>query len=268
MSMLPRFNQWSQRVTFPSCARAHLGFGSEYWKSDSRLYEGFKPLATHLHALGRKTTKSDLVYQLISQLLTDVLVAAGGVETSIIRLRAAVADLAIVVQKHQIRATNGIPHSIGAPAAITAWYAFSDVLTWSRTVVERVERPAGDRKSFPPQGLLPAIKPKRLAQKLTTLLASLRAGPVGRSRNLSNFVLHTALVRHPHTGAQVDESGRVVLPVPDLTGNRASNWYLLTWRDDQDGIALAEELWLSIQVFIDKLIESFEGAVPKRLRRV
>jgi len=42
----------------------------------------------------------------------------------------------------------------------------------------------------------------------------------------------------------------------------------LTWKDEQDGIALAEELWLSIQAFIDGVIGAFEQAVPKRLRRV
>lgn len=265
--MPQKFNEWSSRATFPPSALAPLGFGAEHWKSDPRLYEGFAPLVDRLRALGRKTKRSDVVYQLTSQLLTDVLVAAGGVENSLIRLRAAIADLRAVIDKHQIKATPGVPHGLSDPATISAWYAFSDLLTWSRTVVERMERPAADRRKFPPQGLLPAIRPKRLAKRCEKLLSELRAGPVGKSRGLSNFILHTALVRHPHTGVQVGEDGSVVLPVPDLSGNRVSHWYLLTWKDDQDGIALAEELWLSIQVFVDGLLDCFEKAVPKRLRR-
>jgi len=262
-----RLDHWSKRVTFPERAIAPLGFGAEYWKSDRHLYEGFDHLDARLRALGRKTRKPDVAYRLTCQLLSEVLVAAGGVENSMIRLRAAVAELEAYVSANQLRAMDGVPHSLGHPAATTAWYAFFDLLTWSRTVVERMERPAGDRKRFPKQGLLPALKPKRLIKRCDRLLASLRDGPVGRSRNLSNFVLHTALVRHPHSGVQLDVSGSITLPVPDLPSRQVSHWYLLTWKREQDGLALAEDVWASVQTFVDDLIGAFEKSVPKRLRR-
>ncbi len=266
--MQSNLDQWSKRVTFPGAALARLGFGAEYWKGDPGLYEGFEQLEVRLRALGRKTRKADVAYHLTSHLLTDVLVAAGGVENSSLRLRTAVDDLKAYVSKHQLSASHGIPLGLGHPAAVTAWYAFSDVLTWSRTVVERMERPPGDRRKFPKQGLLPALKPKRLHSRCEKLLATLRDGPVGQSRNLANFVLHTALVRHPHTGAQLELSGSITLPVPDLPRQQVSHWYLLTWKAEQDGLALADEIWLSVQIFVDGLIDAFERSVPKRLRRV
>jgi len=265
--MLSKLNQWSKRVAFPEIACAPLGFGVEYWKADPGLYEGFEQLEVRSRSLDRKTKKADVAYQLTSHLLTDVLVAAGGVENSMLRLHAATADLKAYVSKHQLAATHVFPLGLSHPAAVTAWYAFSDVLTWSRTVIERMERPASDRRKFPKQGLLPALKLKRLHIRCEKLLATLRDGPVGQSRHLANFVLHTALVRHPHTGAQLELSGSITLPVPDPPRQQVSHWYLLTWEAEQDGLALADEIWLSVQTFIDGLIGAFERSVPKRLRR-
>ena len=265
--MQTKLDQWSKQVAFPAAATAQLGFGAEYWRADPSLYEGFEQLGARLQSLGRKTKRVDVVYQLTSHLLTDVLVAAGGVENSILRLHAAVEDLKAYVSKHKLTAVHGIPLGLAHPAAVTAWYAFSDVLSWSRTVVERMERPAGNRRKVSKEGLLPALKPERLRTRCEMLLATLRDGPVGQSRNLANFVLHTALVRHPHTGAQLELSGSITLPVPDLPRQQVSHWYLLSWQAEQDGLALANEIWLSVQEFIDGLINSFERSVPKRLRR-
>lgn len=265
--MLVNFDQWSRRVNFPKGAAAPLGFGGEYWKTDPRLYEGFEQLNARLRGLGRKARKTDVAYQLTSNLLGDMLVAAGGVENSVVRLRAAIGELKAYVLAHELKAANGIQYGLSHPAAITSWYAFSDLLTWSRTVVERMEHRAGNRKKFPMQGLLPALKPVRLRKRCEKLLATLSDGPVGQSRNLANFVLHTALVQHPLSGVQIDATGLITLPVPDLPSQLTSHWYLLTWDREQDGIVLAEEIWDSVRSFLDALIDAFEKSVPKRLRR-
>src|SRR2546425_1272543 len=82
------------------------------------------------------------------------------------------------------------PLGLAHDGTVEAWYAFSEVLSWSRTVVERLERPARDRKKFPKQGLIPALRPKRLRKRCENLFGELRAGPVGQARPLANFVLH------------------------------------------------------------------------------
>jgi hypothetical protein len=91
---------------------------------------------------------------------------------------------------------------------------------------------------------------------------------VGHARPLANFMLHSGLVRHPFSGVHIELSGAIVLPVPDAPSRLISHWYLLTWNQGRDGVALAEELWRTIQRFVDELIEAFENSVPKRLRRV
>ena len=262
-----KLNEWTRRVNFSERAHSKLGFGIEYWKTDLRLYEASEALKTRLKSLGRKPRKTDLAYDLCSHLLDDVLVAAGGVENSIVRLREAVANLSAYALEHELRARNGVPQGLSHPTAAVVWYAFSDVLTWSRTLVERVERPAGNRKKFPEQGLLPAIKPKRLRKRCERLFAALKSGPVGQSRTLANFILHTALVNHPYSGVRLDEAGSISLPVPDLPNQRVGHWYLLTWAGEQDGIELAEQIWDSLQQFVEGLIGAFEKSVPKRLRR-
>ena len=160
-----------------------------------------------------------------------------------------------------------IRYGLGHEAAADAWFAFTELLMWSRTLIERMERRAGNPKKFPKQGLLPALKPKRLKGRCEKLFTILQASPVGQSRALANFVLHTALVNHPHTGAQLESSGAIVLPVPEFPMQQVAHWYLLSWRPGHDGVALAEEMWQQAQVFVDGLLTAFERAVPKRMRR-
>jgi hypothetical protein len=265
--MLVRLNEWSKRVAFPSVASAPLGFGTEYWDPDPMHYEGWEQLRDRLMALGRTSTKRELAYDLASHLLDDVIVAAGGVERAITKLREAVAELRGYASDHGIKAKDGIPHGLGHKAAAEAVYAFSDVLSWSRTVVERLERQPGDKRRFPKQGLIPALKPKRLRKRCEKLLSQLKSGPVGQARSLANFMLHSGLVRHPFSGVEIYSDGDVVLPIPDAPIRAVSHWYLLTWSQKRDGFALAEELWRTLQSSVDGLIEAFERSVPKRMRR-
>lgn len=264
--MHEKMAQWWRRAHFPAHANAALGFGSEYWHSDAEHYEGWELLRDRQKSLGRKTKRRDLAYELASHLLDDVIVAAGGIENSIIRLRTHIVALENFVSDQKLRATPGVPYGLAHDAATSAWFAFSDVLTWSRTLVERMERPTRDRR-LPRQGLVPAIKPKRLKKRCEKLLHGLRAGPVGQARLLANFVLHSGLVRHPYSGVELAPSGAIRLPVPDAPANPVSHWYLLRWSDERDGLVLAEELWDATQKFIEQLLEAFDTAVPKRLRK-
>ena len=124
-------------------------------------------------------------------------------------MRTAAAELQAYADKHNMKAAPGVPHGLGHPAATDLWYAFADLVSWTRTVVERLDRRAEDSKQFPGQGLVPALKPKRLKRKAEAVLEDLRRGPVGKARPIANFMLHTALVAHPFSGVAVDTSGRV-----------------------------------------------------------
>ena len=265
--MKSRFAQWWHRAYFPSNAAARLGFGAESWYSDPTHYEGWEQLRDRYEALGRRCTKSQLAYQLSSHLLDDVIVAAGGVERSITNFRSAVTAAQGVVSSAGLKAEDTDTLGFSDVTTTEAWFAFADVLFWSRTVVERLDRPAVSRRMTSHQGLVPALKPKRLRRRCETLLSELRNGPVGNSRALANFVLHSGMMAHPFTGAEVDASGVISFPVPDAPSGPVSHWYLFTWARERDGIAVAEDIWGAVELFLDELLAAFERAVPKRLRR-
>lgn len=264
LAMSQQLNQWHRRIHFSKVAKASLGFGFEYWDLNPEHYEGYEELRNRRAASGFKSTRRELVYDLASHLLVDLIVAAGGVEHAITKLREALAVLNASSRKHPIASYNGVLH-LSDEHSVTAWYAFSEVLSWSRTVVERLERSPRDRKKFPKQGLIPALKPKRLKKRCQKLFNELQKGPVGQARPLANFVLHGALVQDPFSGVQVRTDGTIVLPIPD--SRPASHWYLLMWDEERNGFVFAEEIWQAIQEFIDQLLGSFERSVPKRLRR-
>jgi hypothetical protein len=256
--MLDRLAQWSRRTNFPTSARAGLEWGAEYWDSDPTHYEGWSELRDLYKSLGRKRTKRDLAFDLSGHLLDEVLAAAGGVEHAIIQLRAAVADLRRWADENSAQRPIGLAH----PAATEALYGFGDVITWARAVEERLDRrPRGKLRR---QGLVPALKPVRLSKRVEALLKQLRSGPVGECRQLANFTLHAALVRGPYSGARVTADGALTLPIPDSQVQPVDHWYLLTWNDGRDGIAFAEEVWKSIQEFIDKLLTAFGKAVSAK----
>ncbi len=264
--MAQRLSDWFRRSSFSSVSKVRLGAGAELWDSDPTHYEGWSDLRDRLLALGRKPTKRLLAYYLSDHLLDDVLAAAGGVENAIGQLRSAIAELERWVAEQGFRATPGIPHGLGHDASTSAWYALANVISWARALEERLDRPPVNKKKFPRQGLVPAIRPKRLKKRATALLDNLRRGPVGETRPLANFTLHAAMLRHPYSGALLDPSGAVRLPIPDAPPHGIANWYLFTWADNRDGVAFAEELWLSVQDFIEALLTAFEKAVPRRFR--
>lgn len=254
-------------MNHPTMALASLGGASEYWQGDPRLYEGHEQLQQLYKSLGRRVSRSYVAGELSRHLLSEVLVAAGGIEGALMRLRACIEELRACAEHNQFEAQPGVPFSLGHAAATDAWFAFAELLMWSRTLIERMERRAGNPKKYPKQGLLPALKPKRLKSRCERLFKVLQDSPVGRSRPLANFILHSALVNHPHTGVQLEPSGAIVLPVPDIPTQQVAHWYLLSWHAGHDGVALAEAMWQDVQVFVDGLLTAFERAVPKRMRR-
>ena len=185
--MLERLTGWYRRVLFPPVAWVKLGAVTVYWDPNPTHYEGWKQLRDRLTALGRTPTKRDLAYDLASHLLDDVIAAAGGVEHAIIRLRDAHRKLKDYVFMHNLKPEDGIPLGLGHEGATEAWYAFADLLSWTRTFVERLKRQPSDRQNFPEQGLIPALRPKRLKKRCNRLLSQLRTGPVGQARPPGEF---------------------------------------------------------------------------------
>jgi hypothetical protein len=98
------------------------------------------------------------------------------------------------------------------------------------------------------------------------LIEDFRSGPSGDCRDLANFTLHASLVRNLWSGVRVDQAGNVTLQIPDTPSQPVYHWDQLTWSDERDGFAFADEVWKAVQTLVDGLLEAFEKAVPKRFR--
>jgi hypothetical protein len=265
--MVEKMAEWSHRVHFSSERRTvGLAWGSEYWDLKAEHYRGWESLRDRLKALGGRPSKREIALDLSTNLLNDVVVAAGGVEYAVLRLRVLKRQIEREVRRHKIVPTPGIPHGYASGSTIEAAYAFADLLTWMRAVVERLERPS-KVKGIPNQGLVPALRPKRLRKRAEELLDDLKSGPVGHTRNLANFTLHSAMLRSPQSGVDLEPSGRARLPIPDTPSRPVDHWLLLEWQQGRDGFEVAEELWRCVQTFVDDLLDAFENAVPRRFLR-
>ena len=253
-------------MTWPTVGHASLGWGAEYWDLDPSGYEGWEELRARGQALGKRWSGGDLALELADNLLSDVLVATGGVEHSLVKLRAACVSAQQYYEEFRTSAPQPRPQHLGHPIITEAWYEFANFVSWVRALDERLDR-RSFTKGLRRQGLVPALRPKRLRKRVDRLIADLRAGPLGETRFLANYTLHAALIRHPFSGASIGEDGRLRLPIPDQVRGRIYHERLLTWKDGRDGLEFAEEVWRSIEFFVDALLDAFEKAIPRRLRR-
>ena len=262
---------WFKRVHWPEAGEAALGFGYEWWDLDPTHYEGHQELRARLQKLHRKTMKRELAYRLADNLLTDLLVVVGGVETTFRRFVTLLDEVQAWSDEHvRPQMEPGVPQGLGHPKVTEAWYEFANLLYWTRGVEERLSRKPFGRhyRGLRDQGLIPALRPKRLRKGVIRLHDDLIAGPVGEVRQFANLSLHASLVRHPYSGAEVDAStGRVTLPLPDRASAPIYHWDLLTWAHGRDARTFAEELWSSIETFVDGLLNAFERSIPRRLRK-
>src|SRR5207245_1747629 len=126
--------------------------------------------------LGRKTDRATVTHVLSNDLLSDVLVAAGGVEHSVLSFRQAVQEAQAFYDEWAPTAPVGQPFGLAHSSVTAAWYEFANVISWTRVLDERLDRRPVKRK-LPNQGLLPALRPKRLNKRVRKLIDKARAGP-------------------------------------------------------------------------------------------
>lgn len=264
--MLPKTTGWLKRAHFAgSDSSVSLGFGLELWAADPACYEGSEQLRKRYDTLGRKYDDRTIVERLSQSLLDDVLVAAGGIERAMAFLHLAIADLQRWVVDTSFPPVTRAPVGLGHEAATEGWYAFTDILIWSRSLLERLDRNPY-RTPGPRQGLIPALAPGSLKEAARSHFENLLSGPVGTIPRFGNFSLHVGLLQHPWTGAKLDSLGNVTMPMPNPTEHQIAHWLQLSWDGERDAIGFAEELWLQVQGFVDALLDAFEEAIPPRFR--
>src|ERR1700704_6148965 len=109
--MLTRTKAWFDRMHWPASGQAALGFGLELWETDPSGYEGYEQLRTRVMSLGRRMTPREYAAELSGHLLSDVLVAIGGVEQARADFQAAVAGAQAWTYTHATL-QPGVPHAI------------------------------------------------------------------------------------------------------------------------------------------------------------
>jgi hypothetical protein len=276
--MLKNLNEWFRRSKFPSSANAPLAWGSEYWDAEPKSYEGWEEIKRIITGpspnwedpdMAEERINKSLAFRLSWQLLDEVIVAAGGIEYSANAFKDSISELQDYCDKYKIVALTDVQTGVFHQSATTAWYEFTNVLFWSRTLEERLERkPSSPREGLRKQGLLPALTEGSLKTEVQRLIRRLRSGPVGEARKLTNFSLHIALVKHPFSGANVDEKGKVHMLIPGMPINKVANWNLLDWTQQRDGVNFIEGVVNSTEEFMDELLTAFEKTAPDRYKNL
>jgi hypothetical protein len=236
-------------------AKGNLGFGAELWLPANQLpdYKAWRALAERQ---GEDPDQALIGYRMTWMLLHEVTWAAGGVEVELARIRAGMAEAQSWSDEHE----GWRAHFIGAPSLSATYYAFVNLLTWTRAVVERVSRQ--DRGV--PAGLLPALASGPLRETLaaahTTLLEDL-----GDYRALSNYALHAGGV--PGGGSLVaralpDRTLVVALPdvlEPDDAGHlRVFTSEEFSFSGQRDMLTYSENVMAAITRFVDAALTAFE----------
>jgi hypothetical protein len=238
---------------------------NEYWDGVVEHYEGFQVLQAKLVSLGLDDSNKAVARHLSMSLLDDVLVAAGGVENAVERLRDVKSRIVTWVEENNVEPDSDRDLGIAFDGTVDAWYSLVDALVWGRTFYERLERrrspqaPTARRN----QGLVPAIATTGLEKRANELLRDLRHGPIGEMRTVTNFTLHSAMPQNPLSGARLTPSGQIVLPFPDEVNEWVGHWHLFEWSNGRDGFNVVEEMWSSVQFFMDELLDAFEQHDPQ-----
>ena len=250
-----------------------LGDGSELWVEPST-----RPDYAEWESLARKRGDNDpdpdsIGYHMTRTLIYDLLFAAGGVETELLRLH----DALGAAQEWTNWARQQIPRDesvargpeyregTGAPSLLDAHYAFWNLLAWTRAVQERIDRPykpgSKDRA-----GLLPAVAPAPLRTRIHKALNTFR-DRTKDTRYFANYVLHSGAI--PGGGsprAEVEPDGHIWLRLPDPPTNHITTWEEFEFTQRRDMVKYAEDLMEAVAQTIDEILAAFADHVPERFR--
>jgi hypothetical protein len=260
---MPRHREWLRRYGEGS------GFAwGELW-ADARHHPDYPAWQQLARRRGVAPDEDTLGYHMTRGLIVEVIYAAGGVERELAQMQAALEE----AQAWTDRASSSFPehrekplhasHS-AAPTLADASYAFVNLLTWARTLRERVERPWRSR-SPKKVGLLPALHPGPLQDRVGRALRVLDDA-LTEARHLTNYALHAGSLPSSSTPmAKVLDNGRILFRIPDPVAERITTWEEFTFADDRDALTYAQSLMQVVAVFVDEILTAFEDNVPARV---
>ena len=206
---------------------------------------------------------------LVEDSLLEVVNSANGAERSLLAMRSNVA--AAQSSFDRSRSSQGTGATCADlelwtdPEVVNAWYEFMNLLTWVRSIQDRVDRKdsIGKQKI----GLLHYLDNGPLNDRIKAAYGTFKEGAVKEARWLTNYGIHAGLVPSPRSPlARVNTSGLLTLVMPDRLLGPIDNGREFTFQEDRDALAFADGLFDQVAAFIDLVIDAFRDAVPDRFR--
>jgi hypothetical protein len=211
--------QWLNRIMFGKNHTAPLDWGQELWKWDVSLYGSAPAVVASIARSGRPVDDDAVLFEATRSLLFDVVDAAGGVEYAHECLHQAMA-LAVetYVQWSSDRGEMVDGTGMSHPSLEAAWYSLEEMLTWARTLDDRLKRdPVGGERYN--QGLIPALAEGPRREEIVDARARLRSPYLNEARYLSSLSLHMQSSQAGSKGGRV-RGGQLILQFPDPVTNR------------------------------------------------
>jgi len=110
-----------------------------------------------------------------------------------------------------------------------AWYALEEMIIWARTFDDRLRHPAHDRRTYPDQGLIPALAASPRREAIITARFRLVGAYLNEVRYLAQLNLHMQSTKAGSVQARVRD-GQLVLRFPDRVAGWISHRWLATQR--------------------------------------
>lgn len=246
------------RAHFPEDGFLALGRAAELW-----LEQTDHPAWEWLNSRGGGA------YRLTWNLLGDVLHAAGGVEYSAGRVLWLLDEGERWFASHHERHPEvgkfrqDVPHHVALPPAL-AW-EYANLLTWLRTVEERIERRGRGRG--PKLGLLPAIAEPELRVAVAGLRSAFQV-QVGGERELANYALHAATIPQGTPSGRLNEDGTLTMAIPDPADEPIYIFDQFTYEQGRDLRTFTCQALGATESLIDRLFDAFQAANDRvRARR-
>lgn len=259
---LSRSIEWRRRMRFEK-----LGVGYELWDLSRPKPAVHDRLADRLEKLGRKYADNDLAYMLVEHSLLEVVNAAEGAERSLTAMRENATTAQISADRFRFSKGAGVlradPESYTDPEVVDVWYEFLNILTWVRSIHDRVDRK--DHTGKQKVGLLPSLAAGGLKQRVEDAYRRFDHGRAAEARRLTNYGVHAGLLPNPGTpSARVKADGMLTFVMPDPVHNAIDNWQEFTFQEERDALTFAEELFDEVAGFMDLVLDAFRDAVPER----
>jgi hypothetical protein len=264
---------WRHRVSFNATSVAGLDFGQELWRWEVSRYESAPGIESRLRAQGRPADSDDVMYYVTRNLVTDVIDGAAGVEQAHIKLGEAMNKAQVTYDQWQQQYEANDPSYVPSPnhgmtdeSVEDAWYSLESMLIWTRILEDRLKRRSLPNSGLPDQGLIPALIDGPRRRAVLAARDRLTNAVFDEVRPYVNLHLHAHPLYLGTRNAHVTD-GHVWLRFPDAATRPIFSSIELTYKDNRDGLTVANSVMDAVERFIDEMLTAFEANVPPRLQR-